>query len=318
MANTDTSFFYVGLDLGQGYYDNGGNPESYNSTRNRLAGGIHLGYQYNFYLSSEVAYQYLGHPYARYNDGEIAAHFHQGVLSARLRYPITENLSPYIKLGGSSWYGETSGLNDRNAGGFSPIWGAGLSYAVTERLSIRYEYQFTQSIGDQYTGFSDHRLMTLGISWRFNKKPKKLAPIKREIVTKVIVEQPVIEKKLFITSGYESDTLFANNSSQLIHTAPLQKAVDFLQTYPQTSITITGYTDSLGSKEYNLSLSKRRAQSVADYFIKQGINLNRIKVEGKGETEPISNNDTLSGRAMNRRVEMMVELSAIQITAPLI
>ena len=52
--------WYAGADFGQGYYSNGGNPNSEDSERHRLAGGVHLGHQFNRYLSTELAYQYMG------------------------------------------------------------------------------------------------------------------------------------------------------------------------------------------------------------------------------------------------------------------
>jgi outer membrane protein OmpA-like peptidoglycan-associated protein len=66
---------------------------------------------------------------------------------------------------------------------------------------------------------------------------------------------------------------------------------------------IEGHTDSIGSESYNLGLSQRRAQAVADYLQSQGVNLNgRFTVQGFGKADPIASNDTAEGRAQNRRV----------------
>ncbi|HHF52778.1 MAG TPA: OmpA family protein [candidate division WOR-3 bacterium] len=74
---------------------------------------------------------------------------------------------------------------------------------------------------------------------------------------------------------------------------------------PSRAILITGYTDNVGSKAYNLKLSLQRAQSVADYLMYcQNINPDKFKIEGKGEADPIANNNTEEGRAKNRRVEI--------------
>jgi len=71
-------------------------------------------------------------------------------------------------------------------------------------------------------------------------------------------------------------------------------------------IDITGYTDSTGPAEYNMGLSLRRAQSVADYIIAEGVDASIIDVKGEGENNPIASNDTREGRAENRRVDINV------------
>ena len=66
---------------------------------------------------------------------------------------------------------------------------------------------------------------------------------------------------------------------------------------------VDGYTDSTGEEAYNVGLSKRRAQAVADYVKSQGVNLgDRFAVNGYGEAYPVASNDTAEGRAQNRRV----------------
>jgi outer membrane protein OmpA-like peptidoglycan-associated protein len=72
--------------------------------------------------------------------------------------------------------------------------------------------------------------------------------------------------------------------------------------YNNTSITISGYTDNVGSAGYNQQLSEARARSVGDYLISQGVSPNRIFTQGFGKRYPIASNGTDQGRAMNRRV----------------
>jgi outer membrane protein OmpA-like peptidoglycan-associated protein len=67
---------------------------------------------------------------------------------------------------------------------------------------------------------------------------------------------------------------------------------------------IIGHTDNLGDDQVNQQLSQARAESVRQYLIKGGVDGNRIKAIGKGESEPKTSNDTPEGRAMNRRVEL--------------
>ena len=79
-----------------------------------------------------------------------------------------------------------------------------------------------------------------------------------------------------------------------------------LNEFPETLIEVTGHTDSTGRAEYNLQLSQRRAQSVAQYLIAQGVAPNRVIARGMGQTMPIAPNDTPEGRAQNRRVEIRI------------
>ena len=86
----------------------------------------------------------------------------------------------------------------------------------------------------------------------------------------------------------------------------LQRAVDFLQRNRDLSVEIAGHTDSIGSDTYNKGLSQRRAEAVREYMISKGVNRNRLKANGYGEEQPVSDNGTDQGRALNRRVEMRV------------
>ena len=79
-----------------------------------------------------------------------------------------------------------------------------------------------------------------------------------------------------------------------------------LNEYNQTRIEVTGHTDSVGSESYNQDLSMRRADSVASYLSSQGVSRGRMAVNGAGETRPVASNDTESGRAQNRRVEITI------------
>ncbi len=76
--------------------------------------------------------------------------------------------------------------------------------------------------------------------------------------------------------------------------------------YDQSLIDIVGHADADGSDQYNLDLSRRRAESVAAYLNQRGVNANRIYYEGRGESQPIASNQTAEGKAQNRRVEIKI------------
>jgi OOP family OmpA-OmpF porin len=86
----------------------------------------------------------------------------------------------------------------------------------------------------------------------------------------------------------------------------LDRLIETVLRCPAAQIEIAGHTDSNGEKEANLALSIRRAQSVADYFVKAGIPKERITAVGFGSERPVASNDTEEGRAQNRRIEFVV------------
>ncbi|MEK7400215.1 MAG: OmpA family protein [Candidatus Poribacteria bacterium] len=86
----------------------------------------------------------------------------------------------------------------------------------------------------------------------------------------------------------------------------LDKLATILQKYPDTNIVIAGHTDSTGDDNYNMELSKKRANAVSDYLAIQNVNRSRLTVNWFGETKPIASNGTKEGRTQNRRVEIAI------------
>jgi len=88
--------------------------------------------------------------------------------------------------------------------------------------------------------------------------------------------------------------------------ANLDKLSESLMKYPDTDILVEGHTDSTGSEEMNLQLSKQRAQSVVNYLATLGVDPRRFTIMGYGESQPVATNDTAQGRQENRRVEIAI------------
>ena len=106
----------------------------------------------------------------------------------------------------------------------------------------------------------------------------------------------------------ENAVRFDTNKSSLTADAKvnLDKLVPVLSEYPDTNITIYGYTDNTGAAEYNLKLSGERAASVKNYLSGKGVASSRFQVTGLGIADPIASNETLQGRSQNRRVEFAI------------
>lgn len=86
----------------------------------------------------------------------------------------------------------------------------------------------------------------------------------------------------------------------------LNSVAKVLNKYSNSTVLVSGHTDSTGSADYNLTLSKSRAQSVAAYLQGQGVKSSRFEVIGMGSSNPIASNSDAAGRAQNRRVEIKI------------
>jgi outer membrane protein OmpA-like peptidoglycan-associated protein len=115
----------------------------------------------------------------------------------------------------------------------------------------------------------------------------------------------ITDRGIVLTLG---DVLFTTGQSDLRAgtTERLDKLVAFLNQYPDRSVVIEGYTDSVGSESYNQGLSERRAQSVRTYLRDQGIEASRLTASGRGESDPVADNQSATGRQQNRRVEVII------------
>jgi len=85
----------------------------------------------------------------------------------------------------------------------------------------------------------------------------------------------------------------------------LDDVVRLMRDNPNLRIVAVGHTDSVGSDAYNLKLGERRARSVADYLLSQGVSPSRVDIRSEGEARPVASNATAEGRAENRRVEII-------------
>lgn len=147
-----------------------------------------------------------------------------------------------------------------------------------------------------------------GVGYYMDKQAKDLAlQLKPEMDRGEITIDKRADNTLVV--NMTTATGFDTNSSTLKpgFTTTLDKISRVLNQYGKTTVTVTGHTDNVGSGSFNQSLSEKRAQAVLDHFASKNVNPVRLAAFGRGESEPRANNATEAGRALNRRVELLIQ-----------
>jgi len=138
-----------------------------------------------------------------------------------------------------------------------------------------------------------------------NKMDKQAKKIETEIPGAVVER---VDDGIVVTFDENSGVYFDTakyNVNEASKTA-LHKLVNVFREYPDTNILVVGHTDSVGSDQNNMTLSKNRAYAVTNYITGQGINIGRLTTNWFGEEQPTNDNTTAEGRAKNRRVNIAI------------
>ena len=131
-----------------------------------------------------------------------------------------------------------------------------------------------------------------------DKCPETLAGAKVDEKGCVKEEQKISLPNIEFESG---STVLATGGKE-----KLEAVVSFLQNQTEVQVDVFGHTDSQGKDAYNQKLSEGRAASVMEYLVSRGVGKDRLSSKGFGETQPIATNETAEGRALNRRVELLL------------
>ena len=211
----------------------------------------------------------------------------------------TAALIATLTLGGCATYtGQTTDPNDPNRTRNNALIGAGIG-AVAGLLS-----------GGDATERRQRALVGVGVGGLTGGaigayQDRQEAELRRQTAgTGIEVSRDGDVIKLNLPDGVTFDFGKANLKSQFY--PALDNVASTLAQYNQTIVEVSGHTDSVGSDAANQTLSVQRANSVGNYLIGKGLVRERFEIVGFGETRPAANNDTDSGRALNRRVEIRV------------
>lgn len=138
-----------------------------------------------------------------------------------------------------------------------------------------------------------------------NRMDKQAQKIEEEIPGATVER---VDDGIVVTFDENSGVYFDTNKFNINADSQitLDKLIGILKENPDTNVLVVGHTDSVGAAAYNMELSRKRAQSVTDYFISKGLMPTRFETSWYGETKPTNDNNTAEGRAKNRRVNVVI------------
>lgn len=190
-------------------------------------------------------------------------------------------------------------------------FGLGVQYDFTESVGLRGEWE-RHRINDAVGSRGDLNMYSIGLVVMLDNKP---APVPIVAAAPVIVAAAPEVKYVIVpvakAQQYCSilDIQFEIKQNEVQREDKERLAVlgTYMNKYPDTTAVIEGHTDNVGTSEYNLKLSRERAQSVVDYMVKEHhINASRLTAVGYGDTRPIADNNTSEGQQANRRIDLVM------------
>lgn len=281
-----------------------GDDEDANQVPMNLRGGIALMPYQGFTFAFDLAH----------TENEEDMKFHAGTEFA---FPISEDFGGALRLG----------LNDGHM-----TFGLGLAVKMVEfnyafieepeafleeshRLGVTLRFKDAECPFDlrPHEGFARPRVKTWdeeGIWERPEESTKAMEP--EQEVTEEVVQ---VREEVVYTYEPAPRALpmayinFASGSAEISGADPvpiLEDIAEIMKKYPAMTVKVVGHTDNVGDAGFNMVLSERRAEAVKAYLVNLGVGADRLLTEGKGEQDPITTNETMEGRARNRRIEFKV------------
>ena len=242
----------------------------------------------------------FGHPTGAGENTSYGVAYHLG---PRLTLPVGP-----LEFFGDGQIGGFSGANGPSAvTGSSSAWGfttgGGLNYVINENFMVGLFGRW-----DWYDlnvhGVGRLRYSTAGLALTVQQSQPPLPPPPAAQAAAPAPEPAPPMKKKIVLRGVNFD--FDKSNIRPDALPILEEACKTLKAEPSIEVSCDGHTDSIGTEEYNMALSKRRANAVRDWLIKCGIPASRLTARGFGKSKPVASNATAEGRAQNRRTELVV------------
>ncbi len=318
--------FYLGIRVGKAIFHDACDSNTVLCDDKSFGYGVYGGYPLMHYLSLEAGVNNYGKPSAQYTAGVNTSRVVGADISARLHYPVMEQLDLYTRLGAiylsidqnTDWLGKTKKYN------WDFMIAAGAEYQFSRQWSMRAEYLASDGIGDSRSvGQADLGFVSLGITYKFDSTQSTTAFVAKkqtadanvteihETQTEQITPErvPILKEdaprelepkitKHSIKFGFDSDIPSDTNTFRRLMEQITNKNI--------MMASIVGHTDSTGDSDYNQKLSLRRSQYIANYLITLGVDDSLISYMGQGEREPIGDDATEQGQKLNRRVVITI------------
>lgn len=296
---------------------------------NNPGGRLFGGYQINNWLAAEAGYDFLNDMKVGLEDSAIRPQFEvRGVdLTGKASYALSDTVDLYARAGAFYYM---ANINDQNIddNGWAPTASVGGEFAITDSIAARFEYQRVFEMGSlsDLGGETDNGLLSLGLIYRYGQdKPEPVAA-----AAPAPAPMPAPAPKLAKAHkefNLASDVAFAFGKSSLSPEGEstlvgLVKKISE-DGFQYQSSEVVGYTDRIGSDQYNLKLSEARAKTVADFLSSQGIAASSIHTFGRGESDPVTGDsckkmaraDMIQCLAPDRRVVIKIDgVKEVEIT----
>lgn len=230
----------------------------------------------------------------------------------RGRYYLNDQLFLYGRLGllraDSEYYADAEiDQATRTRKENSRFFGVGYEYQFRPRWSFHFS-------GDIYRIEDENiKVLGLGLAYQFGAKSKteqvatpqiEPAPVPAESAPALVDEPKQVPLEMELAIIFDSNSAIINSAFY----PELEKLVAFMNEHPQVRVVLEGHTDNRGNDQFNQDLSQRRVDAVMTLLINQfGIDGQRLRAQGFGESKPIAENETPEGRMKNRRVVAKIE-----------
>jgi len=283
---------------------------------------VAIGYQHTPHFALQGGYRYLGEFERSQDNTQRQLTLSAFDLTAVGTYPLSRDWSLYGSFGaslGQSSYNNGTVQDNLASNGthLSAVIGGGARYRLNDQWQLYSGVQWSPDIVGSTT---DATVLSLGM--RYNLATQAVAPQvtvvqpQRQAEPTETVKEIVIEKTLVSLPSLTRNAYFDFNSVTLTPKTKqdLQSVIERLTTYPRSQVRLLGFADSTGSVEANQAVSERRVKEVADYLVAEGVLDTQITMESFGKVDPTHSNDTAEGRAMNRRVSLIMDAVQVEQT----
>ncbi|MCI2235642.1 MAG: OmpA family protein [Helicobacter sp.] len=246
----------------------------------------------------ELGYDWITH--AEQSIPNAKTSFNRYYMNLVKEFEVWQSVSPYI-LGGVGYEDVSNNSQSLDSAPFGQ-YGVGLRWEAFEYLHFKTELRHLMS----FDGRSDVVAM-LGFSIPFGTYGAQQVAVAEEAKEVVVEEtqEPALSHIHTFNVEFPSDSAVVDPA----YYPEIQDFAKYMEQNPEKTAVINGHTDSTGSAAYNQKLSEKRAVSVKNEIVKQGISSERLEAKGYGEEKPIASNKTREGRQKNRRVEAEVYLA---------